>query len=44
MGAWEQLRSLNEEYIGKLKDIYMERKFPLEIRAMFSEWIEEQPW
>lgn len=44
MSLWNELRSLGEESIVKLNDIYMKRNFPVEVRNLFADWFEEQNW
>ncbi|XP_057292759.1 signal transducer and activator of transcription 5B-like [Hydractinia symbiolongicarpus] len=44
MGIWNDLRSLGEDYLSKLQELYMKRNFPWEVRGNFADWFEEQNW
>lgn len=40
---WERICDLPEEVTKEVRSFYSGR-FPLEIRARFSKWIDEKPW
>ena len=44
MGIWNDLKSLGEDYLTKLPELYTKRNFPWEVRGMFADWFEEQNW
>ena len=45
MATWERLQSLGgDESRTKLQEIYTKFSFPIEVRGLFAEWIEEQEW
>ena len=44
MGIWNDLKSLGEDYLSKLPELYTKRNFPWEVRGMFADWFEEQNW
>lgn len=44
MGIWNDLRSLGEDYLSKLQDLYTSKNFPWEVRGHFADWFEEQNW
>lgn len=43
-GIWNNLKSLGDEYLTRLRELYAKRNFPYEVRGQFADWLEEKNW